>query len=105
MSIRIGDVGAPPIQLAKPAQQPLPTGESHEASKTSFSDHLTQFVGEVNRMQTDATNTANDFAAGKQNDIHGTMIHLQEADITFRLLANVRNRALEAYREIMRMSG
>lgn len=105
MSVRIGDMGAPPIQLAKPVQQPAVTGESRAAETTSFSDHLTKFVGEVNQMQTDATNAANDFAAGKQNDIHGTMIHLQEADITFRLLANVRNRALEAYREIMRMSG
>ena len=31
------------------------------------------------------------------------MIAMQKADISFRLFASVRNRALEAYREIMRM--
>jgi flagellar hook-basal body complex protein FliE len=31
------------------------------------------------------------------------MIVMQEADISLRLAANVRNRVIEAYREVMRM--
>ena len=37
------------------------------------------------------------------NDIHGTMIAVEQADISLRLLANVRNRAVDLYREVMRM--
>ena len=47
---------------------------------------------------------AADFADGRSNDIHGTMIAMQAADVRMRLLGNVRNRALEAYREIMKMT-
>jgi flagellar hook-basal body complex protein FliE len=31
------------------------------------------------------------------------MILMQEADVSLRLAVNVRNRAIEAYREVMRM--
>ena len=41
---------------------------------------------------------------GASGDIHGTMIALAKADMSFRLLLQVRNRALEAYQEIMRMN-
>lgn len=35
--------------------------------------------------------------------IHETMIKLEEADLSLRLLAKVRTKALDAYQEIMRM--
>jgi flagellar hook-basal body complex protein FliE len=40
---------------------------------------------------------------GDHQDVHGTMIAMQEADVSLRLMTSVRNRAIEAYREIMRM--
>jgi flagellar hook-basal body complex protein FliE len=35
--------------------------------------------------------------------IHETMIALQKADISLRLLLQIRNKAMDAYREVMRM--
>lgn len=69
----------------------------------SFQDALGDLVGEVDGAIKTAEQQAADFAEGRSNDIHGTMISMQEADVRLRLLGNVRNRALEAYREIMRM--
>jgi flagellar hook-basal body complex protein FliE len=40
---------------------------------------------------------------GTHDDVHGTLIAMQEADISLRFAANVRNRVIEAYREVMRM--
>jgi flagellar hook-basal body complex protein FliE len=37
------------------------------------------------------------------NKIHETMIQLEEAEISTRLLLKVRSKALDAYQEIMRM--
>jgi flagellar hook-basal body complex protein FliE len=36
-------------------------------------------------------------------DVHKTMLALQKADISMRMLLSVRNKALEAYRDIMHM--
>jgi flagellar hook-basal body complex protein FliE len=42
-------------------------------------------------------------AAGKQKDIHQTMIALEKADVAFQLLMQVRNKIIAAYETIMRM--
>lgn len=77
--------------------------DAAERSGSTFGDLLTEFAQDVNTAQNTAETASTDFAEGRSDDIHGTMIKLQEADVKLRLLGNVRNRALEAYREIMRM--
>lgn len=42
-------------------------------------------------------------AAGETQSLHEVMIHLEEAKLSFQLLAQVRNRLLDAYQEVMRM--
>ncbi len=68
-----------------------------------FTAKLREALGEVNAGQVRAENLAADYASGKQNDIHGTMITMAQADVSLRLVANVRNRVIDAYREVMRM--
>jgi flagellar hook-basal body complex protein FliE len=69
----------------------------------SFSDQLANFVTGIDRIQKDAKVQAEEFAVGRTNDIHNTMIDVEQADISLRLLANVRNRVVDLYREVMRM--
>jgi len=44
-----------------------------------------------------------DVAAGRNKDLHGAVLAMEKADVQFRLLAQVRNKVIDAYREIMRM--
>ena len=81
----------------------LPSVGAPEQTGGSFGELLSEFAQDVNTAQHTAETASSDFAEGRSDDIHGTMIKLQEADVKLRLLGNVRNRALEAYREIMRM--
>ena len=69
----------------------------------TFSEQLSQFVSGIDQMQKGAQTQAENFAVGKTNDIHGTMIEVEQAEISMRLLANVRNRVVDIYREVMRM--
>ncbi len=78
-------------------------GASEASGAPSFGERLGQLVGEVDAMQKAADRAATEFAEGRTHDIHGTLVTLGKADVAFRLLGAVRNRALEAYREIMRM--
>jgi len=68
-----------------------------------FTAKLREVLAEANATQAQAETVSTDYASGKQQDLHGTMITLAEADVSLRLVANVRNRVIEAYREVMRM--
>lgn len=69
----------------------------------SFADRVGDLLRDVNHRQLEAQGAAEAYADGTRNDIHGTMIALEQADITFRLVSSVRSRLIEAYREVMRM--
>jgi flagellar hook-basal body complex protein FliE len=69
----------------------------------TFSEQLANFVSGIDQIQKGAQTQAEEFAVGRTNDIHNTMIDVEQADISLRMLANVRNRVVDLYREVMRM--
>ncbi|MDA3904196.1 MAG: flagellar hook-basal body complex protein FliE [Desulfuromusa sp.] len=68
-----------------------------------FGEMLKTSMAEVNQAQISADRAAEQIAAGETKNLHGAMIKLEEADISLRLMVQVRNKAVEAYQEIMRM--
>ena len=45
-----------------------------------------------------------EYAVGEgKGDLQETMVALEKADVSFRLMMQIRNKVLEAYQEIMRM--
>jgi len=77
--------------------------EKKEESKTSFSDLLQNFIKDVNNDLINAKNIEQDLSLGKIQNIQDAMYQIEKADISFRLLTEIRNKALESYQEIMRM--
>jgi flagellar hook-basal body complex protein FliE len=69
----------------------------------SFGDMLAQSLEEVNRLHMAADEAVENLAAGKQKNIHETMIALEKANVAFQLLMQVRNKVISAYETIMRM--
>jgi flagellar hook-basal body complex protein FliE len=69
----------------------------------SFSDYLQAQVTDVNHTQVEANEAVTAMVTGRSHNIHETMIALDKADVSFRMLTKVRNKAVEAYQEIMRM--
>jgi len=69
----------------------------------SFGERVEQLLEQTNQVQVDAEQAAESYANGTRNDMHGTMIALEQADISFRLVSNIRSRLVDAYREVMRM--
>jgi flagellar hook-basal body complex protein FliE len=66
-------------------------------------EHLKSGLAEVNEMQKRADSMAMDLASGKNDNLHETMLATTQAELTFNLMVQLRNRALEAYQEVMRM--
>lgn len=106
MPLPIGQPLAATLPRIERAAMPTPApGISAPSQVTgpSFSDHLKEFVGEVDQGQRNAEHMATEYAAGRNDDIHSTMLTMQQADITLHLFANIRNKVIEAYKEISRM--
>jgi flagellar hook-basal body complex protein FliE len=71
----------------------------------SFSDVLQNAITDVNSDQVKAEQSMQNYITGKETSLHGTMLALEKADISFRMMMQVRNKLLDAYNEIMRSSG
>lgn len=68
-----------------------------------FDEYLKNALGEVNSLQKESDNMSKALAAGQVEDISQVVIAAEKADIALQLTLAVRNKAVEAYQEIMRM--
>lgn len=78
-----------------------------EVEKTgdgSFGKIVTEAINKVNQQMTDAGKAVEALTTGANKDIHGTMIAMEKASVSFQLLSQVRNKIIDAYREVQRMS-
>jgi flagellar hook-basal body complex protein FliE len=71
-------------------------------SENSFGSMLSEAIDGTDRLRKTADVTIADFASGRETDIHKTMIAMEKADISFKLMMQVRNKVISAYQEIMR---
>ena len=69
----------------------------------SFLNHLVESIHNVNNLQATSDKMATDLSTGKTQNIHETMLAVTHAELSFNLMVQVRNKALNAYQEIMRM--
>lgn len=78
--------------------------DTKEASKkNSFYDMLEKSLEETNNLQKTADRASSDLATGKSENIHETMLALSQAELSFNLMVQVRNKVLESYQDVMRM--
>ncbi len=77
--------------------------EKNNQNSESFSDMLIKSVEKVNKLQKEADEAINDLVLGDNKDIVQTMIKMEKADISFKLMMQIRNKIVQAYEEIMRM--
>lgn len=95
--MQIESIGALLPNLMKPAAAEKKTGAEFE---NVFSD----FIGQVNKTQLDANKLTEDFLGGKGVELHEVMIAGEKAKTSFELLMEIRNKAIDMYKELSRMS-
>jgi flagellar hook-basal body complex protein FliE len=78
---------------------------SKQSKKTddAFSDILKKSLDEVNKLQDKADDSIKGIASGKMDNIQDAVMAIEKADISMKLLTEIRNKAIKAYEEIMRM--
>jgi len=80
-------------------------GNKDRAENTAipFADYLKEALNTTNSLLTEADYLADQFAAGKTDNIHQVMIAAEKADVALQFTLQIRNKILDAYNEIMRM--
>ncbi|MDZ7337813.1 MAG: flagellar hook-basal body complex protein FliE [candidate division KSB1 bacterium] len=69
----------------------------------SFGQIINKYLDETNQMQLKAGEAVRQMASGQIEDIHEVMIAVEKSRVSLELVIEIRNRLLEAYRELMRM--
>lgn len=80
------------VKTAKPAGDPAETGK-----------FVGELVNKVNDLQLKADSEIQKLATGEAKNLHEVMLAVEKSGISFQFLTQVRNKAIEAYQEIMRM--
>ncbi len=68
-----------------------------------FSDLLTDAVGQVSQLEDQARNAVDGLMTGSGVDVHQAMIATQKASMAFELALAVRNKAVQAYQQVIGM--
>ncbi|MCA9773124.1 MAG: flagellar hook-basal body complex protein FliE [Myxococcales bacterium] len=79
-----------------------PKGAEAAGKGASFADTLKASMDEVNGLQHDADRAIEALVKGEDTSLHETMLAVEKADLSFKVMMQVRNKLLEAYREVMR---
>ncbi|MCU0572519.1 MAG: flagellar hook-basal body complex protein FliE [Syntrophobacteraceae bacterium] len=93
--------------LSRPSDLKLPQdkvlSDGPPTLEPGFAQVLEKTIGQVDHLQHGADLAMQEGSIQGAVRIDETMIKLEEADISLRMLTKVRNKALEAYQEVMRM--
>jgi flagellar hook-basal body complex protein FliE len=100
--------GVTPGEKITPSMPMAPTDQPGalapaQPSGESFSTMLGKMVEEVNGKQITASETVNNLQAGGNVSLHQAVIAMEESNVSFQLMVEVRNKLLDAYQEIMKM--
>jgi flagellar hook-basal body complex protein FliE len=101
----------PHVSLTDGGSPVLPTDDgalgdagASAGSHVPFVDMFKDALQSANDKGNAAGKMAEDFAAGKSDDIHGTMIASKQADIELHLVTNIRTKIVDAINDLLKTS-
>ncbi len=90
----ITPIQAPPVSA--PSGPATPGG-------SAFQSALSDAIQKVEGFGQNATSSINNFLSGEGEELHDVAIKTQQAEMSFDLFLQVRNKVVSAYQEVMRM--
>ena len=87
---------------------PTPLGQPGEVNPSqpsgdSFGNVLGNLISDVNAKQNVAMESVSGLQSGQGVPLHQAVIAMEEANVSFQLMVEVRNKLLDSYQELMRM--
>src|SRR6187399_846555 len=88
------------IPLSPPIAPTLPTQQVGGAEGQPFKNILLEALDQVNSMQTEANDAVEQLVTGGDVNPAEVLTTLQKADMSFRLMLQIRNKLVQAYQEV-----
>ncbi len=73
-----------------------------ESGGEDFANHLKSAINEVNELQQNSEAALGDIATGQVKDLHQAALAIGKAETSMKLMLEIRNKALSAYKELGR---
>jgi flagellar hook-basal body complex protein FliE len=89
-------------ELVAPAG-PAAGGTGAASGTGGFAQLLSQKLGGVVDLQNEADAASQAVATGKSSDLAGATVAVEKASIAIDVVSSIRNKAVDAYQDIMRM--
>jgi flagellar hook-basal body complex protein FliE len=89
-----GPLIAPPQEMTSRANGP---------SGVSFGNVVDRVLAGAAESHQQAESAVSDLAAGRTDNMPGVLMQVAQADLSFRLILEIRNRLSDAYQEVMKM--
>lgn len=99
--LRISGIG--PGQSLGPAGKTGSTGRTGESGGPSFREVLLNSLEQVNRLQQEATDGVEKLMAGQTDNLAEVFSAVRKSEVAFSMLMEMRNKLIDAYREIQQM--
>lgn len=74
-----------------------------EVQGTGFGKILKKSIQGVNEQMQEAAALSEGLISGRHSNIHETMIAMEKAGLSFRMLNKVQSKVIDAYKELMRL--
>jgi len=91
------------LTLAQPGSSISAGAGPQKAPGSGFGEILKKSVGEVNARMQESAAMQEGLLTGEHSNIHETMIAMEKASLSFRMLTRAQTKVLDAYKEMMRM--
>lgn len=76
--------------------------ETTKAPVESFSGWIAEKIENTNEQLNNADQVLTELASGRAENLHQTMLTLEQAKLSFHYLEQIRNRLLSAYQDLLR---
>ncbi len=76
--------------------------EVEKSGQSDFGEVLKESLNEVNELQKKGQEAMSDIATGQVKDLHQAALAIDKAEMSMKLMLEVRNKAINAYKEILR---
>ena len=93
----------PSVPVTSTTASITPASGSVQNRGKSFVRTLAESVAQVNRMQLDSANSGKQLGLGTAQSLHKVVLEAEEASLSMQMVVSLRNKAMDAYQEVMRM--
>lgn len=92
------------VQNAQAFRETLETRASAKVERPTFGEMIERGVDHVDAKQKYADNQVRMLMTGESDNLHHAMLSMEESGVAFNLMMETRNKLMEAYQQLMRMS-